>query len=72
MRIKLIIALMLFTAPVFSQQSTTSPLDPLSFGVVLDDPEVKNVLVKKDIVYLKDAKGSLALDVYLPPNIKVS
>jgi len=45
-------------------------LDPLSYGVVMDDPAMKNVIVKKDITYLEDNKGSLNLDMYLPPQLK--
>jgi tetratricopeptide (TPR) repeat protein len=50
-----------------AQNNSDSSFDPLSFGVVLDDPAMKNVSVKKDVIYLKDEKGSLAFDVYLPP-----
>ena len=35
--------------------------DPLSFGVVLDHAAMKDVVVKKDVVYLKDSKGSLSM-----------
>ena len=45
-------------------------MDPLSFGVILDDPGMKNVNVTKDIAYLEDAKGSLKLDIYTPAQIK--
>ena len=45
-------------------------LDPLSYGVVMDDPAMKNVIVKRDIIYLEDKKGSLNLDMYLPPQLK--
>src|SRR4051812_14099513 len=46
-----------------------SPVDPLRFGVVLEHPEMKKVKVKPDVTYLKDAKGSLHLDIYMPPNL---
>ena len=46
--------------------------DPLSFGVVLDHAAMKDVIVKKDIVYLEDNKGSLRMDVYLPPKLKAN
>jgi tetratricopeptide (TPR) repeat protein len=48
----------------------SSPIDPLSYGVVLDDPGMKTVVVKKDITYLKDEKGGLNIDIYFPPNLK--
>ena len=46
--------------------------DPLAFGVVLDHPAMKDVVVKKDIVYLKDDKGALHIDIYLPPKLKAN
>jgi tetratricopeptide (TPR) repeat protein len=70
MKIILVITFTLLAVTLFAQQATTSPLDPISFGVVLDDPEVINVQVKKDIIYLKDSAGSLGMDIYLPPKIK--
>jgi hypothetical protein len=36
----------------------------------LDDPAMKTVIVKKDIVYLQDTKGKLHLDIYSPPNLE--
>lgn len=47
-----------------------SQLDVLNYGVVLDDPAMKNVIVKKDIVYLQDSKGKLHLDIYSPSNLQ--
>jgi tetratricopeptide (TPR) repeat protein len=47
----------------------SSSLDMLNYGVVLDDPAMKTVVVKKDIVYLQDLKGKLHLDIYLPANL---
>lgn len=44
--------------------------DPLSFGVVLDNAQMKEVIVKQDIVYLHDQKGDLHIDIYLPPTLK--
>ena len=46
--------------------------DPLAFGVVLDHPAMKDVVVKKDIVYLKDDKGALHIDIYIPPKLKAN
>ena len=42
-------------------------LDPLSYGVVLDDPGMNDVKVKTDLVYLSDEKGTLHFDLYAPP-----
>ena len=62
---------------VFSNQvgfcqpaSQPSPIDPLSYGVVLDDPAMKKVTIKKDVTYLEDAKGRLNIDIYSPPGLK--
>lgn len=46
-------------------------MDPLSYGVVLDDPGTKNVVVKRNITFLKE-RNNLQLDIYLPPNLKAS
>jgi hypothetical protein len=63
------ILFILFASPVFAQNSK-SPLDMLGFGVILDDPGMKSVTVKQDVEYLKDAKGSLHIDIYSPPSVK--
>lgn len=67
MKTKLSLALLLLGW--YAHAQTNSPLDPLSYGVVLDHPAMQKVVVKTDITYLKDAKGSLTLDVYLPPGL---
>ena len=51
-------------------QQTSSILDPLSFGVVLDHPAVKDVVKKADVAYLKDDKGTLHIDIYAPPKMQ--
>ena len=45
-------------------------LDPYDYGVVLDDSRMKTVVVKKDIPYLNDEKGTLHIDLYSPPGLK--
>jgi tetratricopeptide (TPR) repeat protein len=58
---------------VLAQNSpTTYPLDPRYWGVVLEHPAMKNVIVKQDVPYWKDEKGSLNIDIYLPPGLKSS
>lgn len=47
-----------------------SPLSPTVWGVVYDVPATKNVKVKANVPYLKDAKGTLAIDIYTPPGMK--
>ncbi len=70
MKAKLVIVALQIGVFAFSQNNQSSPIDPLSYGVVLDDPGIKKVVVKKDITYLKDGKGSLNIDIYSPPNLK--
>ncbi|PWT97453.1 MAG: hypothetical protein C5B52_13900 [Bacteroidetes bacterium] len=73
MRFVTILALMFFSFYGKSQGTgKTEPLDPLSFGLVLDDPSMKNVVIKKDVTYLKDDKGELKIDLYSPPGLKVN
>jgi Flp pilus assembly protein TadD len=52
------------------RQQTRSPLDATGWGVVYDVPATKNVKVKEDVPYFKDARGSLTIDVYTPPDLK--
>lgn len=47
-----------------------SPLTPTLYGVVYDVPATKDVKLKADVPYLKDTKGTLAIDIYTPPNAK--
>ncbi len=70
MKAKLVIVALQIGVIAFSQNNQLSPIDPLSYGVVLDDPGMKKVIVKKDITYLKDGQGSLNIDIYSPPNLK--
>ncbi len=43
-----------------------SPLDPTSWGVVYDVPGTREVVVQADVPYLRDAQGTLTVDIYLP------
>lgn len=47
-----------------------SPFDARHWGVVLDHPDMNKVLVEKEVTYLQDEKGSLHIDLYLPPDRK--
>lgn len=47
-----------------------SIFDARHWGVVLEHPETKNVVVKSGITYYTDDKATLAMDVYLPPGLK--
>lgn len=49
---------------------STSDLSPTRWGVVLDSPETKLVTVKKDVVYRKDERSTLGVDIYSPPGSK--
>ena len=48
----------------------TSELSPTRWGVVLDSPETKNVVVKKDVTYFKGERSTLGIDIYSPPGMK--
>lgn len=62
------LVLMIAGSYSFSQPSNApSPMDALQYGVVLDDPQMKNVQVQKDITFLSDEKGTLKLDLYSLP-----
>jgi tetratricopeptide (TPR) repeat protein len=50
--------------------ASESQLDPSHWGVVYDVPETEDVALEADVPYLKDARGSLAIDVYRPPDAK--
>jgi hypothetical protein len=66
-----LLALFMVAGYSFSQPSNSpSPMDALQYGVVLDDPQMKNVQVQKDITFLSDEKGSLKLDLYSLPGIQ--
>jgi tetratricopeptide (TPR) repeat protein len=47
-----------------------SPLDATNWGVVYDVPATKQVKVQADVPYLKDARGTLTVDIYSPPEMK--
>jgi tetratricopeptide (TPR) repeat protein len=47
-----------------------SPLDPGYWGVVYDVHGTRDVVLKADVPYLADARGTLTLDVYQPPGLK--
>src|SRR6185312_2343034 len=47
-----------------------SPLDATSWGVVYDVPATKQVKVSSDVPYLSDTRGTLAVDIYSPPDLK--
>lgn len=49
-----------------------SPFDARHWGVVLEHPDMKKVTLKEDITYFKDDKGSLKMDIYLPPQIEAN
>ena len=68
---RLILYLLIVAAfPVWGQQQPLSIFDGRSWGVVLEHPDMKNVVVRANVPYLSDSKGTLNLDVYLPPDVK--
>src|SRR5262245_49942229 len=53
-----------------NQAPQRSPLNPTGWGVVYDIPATKDVKVNRNVPYLKDARGTLAIDIYSPPNLR--
>lgn len=53
-----------------AQQPPRSQLDITLWGVVYDVPATKQVKVRSGVPYLSDARGTLAVDIYLPPDMK--
>src|SRR5215813_7237776 len=47
-----------------------SPLNATGWGVVYDIPATKDVKVNRNVPYLKDARSTLAIDIYSPPNLR--
>ncbi|MEP7266091.1 MAG: hypothetical protein ABI844_00595 [Saprospiraceae bacterium] len=57
---KILSLLLLIHTGLFAQNSTSlSHFDSRYWGVVLDNPKMKDVVVKRDVTYLKDEKGNL-------------
>jgi Flp pilus assembly protein TadD len=70
---KKLLTLLIVIPCTYLQAQNPEPLsifDGRAWGVVLQHPEMKNVLIKKDIPYLSDSKGTLKMDVYLPPTMR--
>lgn len=68
-RIVFLILSLTFAAGAVAAQPS-SELIPTRWGVVLDSPAMKNVVVKKDVTYLKDDRSTLGIDIYTPPGMK--
>lgn len=71
MRSILLTVLTLVSIQGFAQE-TLSIFDGRSWGIVLEHPDMKHVVVKPDITYLGDEKGILKMDVYLPPGLNAT
>ena len=70
-RIALAACVLLTCITSFSQSNHhILELDPYGYGVVLEDARMKSVVVKKNIPYLKDEKGTLHMDIYSLPAFK--
>ncbi len=71
MKCKLLLLTLSLNLQLVAQNSTTlSPFDSRYWGVVLEHPDMKKVVVKRDVTYLSDDKGNLKIDIYMPPNMK--
>ncbi len=66
-----LIQLFIATGWCASAQSSQalSPFDPRHWDVVLEHPGMAAVTVEEDVLYLKDEKGALTVDIYLPKGI---
>ena len=53
-----------------AQVSEWPIFDARHWGVVVEHPENKNVVVKSGVTYYADENATLAIDVYLPPGLK--
>jgi Tfp pilus assembly protein PilF len=69
MRLILYCLLIAVAFRVNGQQQNLSIFDGRSWGVVLEHPDMKNVIVRPNVPYISDAKGTLKLDIYLPPDV---
>ena len=67
MRLTMYCLLIVVSSPAHAQQQDLSIFDGRSWGVVLQHPDMNKVDVKSNVTYLSDSKGTLKLDVYLPP-----
>lgn len=67
---KPLIGILIAFASVLICEAQTSELSPTRWGVVLDSPETKAVVVKKDVTYFRDERSTLGIDLYSPPGMK--
>lgn len=65
----LLIIISLIGLQAWCQQTAKSVMDPLQYGLVLDDPKMKEVKAQRDVTYLSDEKGTLKLDLYSLPGL---
>src|SRR5262245_43429462 len=66
----LAVLLMAAAANAFAQAADPSRMDGRRFGVVYDVPATREVKLVANVPYWKDASGTLACDVFLPPRMK--
>jgi hypothetical protein len=67
MRLTISVLIIVLSFPAHSQQQNPSIFDGRAWGVVLQHSDINRVDLKPNITYLSDSKGTLKLDVYLPP-----
>lgn len=70
LRALLVVLLAISTIAQSTAPPPRSPLDVTTWGVVYDIPATKQVKVRTDVPYLSDARGTLTMDVYAPPDLK--
>ena len=60
----------LMAIPLVVEAQEISPFDGRHWGVVLEHPDTKKVVVKEQIPFYTEAGRTLRMDVYLPPAIQ--
>lgn len=69
MRVRILSVLLIVLSSSAGAQEL-SIFDGRYWGIVLEHQDMKKVVVKPDIPYLQDQKGTLRMDVYLPPDLQ--
>ena len=65
----LLAALTAISFQASAQMNEWPIFDARHWGVVLEHPETKNVVVKSGVTYYSDERATLSMDVYLPPGL---
>ena len=72
MRLTIFFLLSVVSFSAYTQEQPLSIFDGRTWGLVLQHPDMKMVEVKSNVTYLSDSKGTLKLDLYVPPGTKAT